>query len=231
MESACRTSVRRNCNSKLYAPAFGCVWYCRGLVQASVATRSCALSLSRCFSVALSASCVFLTRVRHSSLPKSEFWGVCPLDQDLSELLAQCDSWYSLFFVVLWQWLRDLQTILFCPCWLFWPVKAEMLWFLGLTLWGWGAGVAYWTVLALEEKPVICCAVDVGRVCCSVTLWAAAGQCIKLLMCYAVDRCLDLISNLWLFLKACSRDCIPTHTAPVTPSISWVFKYRTEKIH
>lgn len=66
---------------------------------------------------------------------------------------------------------------------------------------------------------------------CVLLSKALSCSCTKLLMCCAVDRCLDLISNLWLFLKACSRDFIPTHTALVTPSISWVSKYRTEKIH
>lgn len=156
-----------------------------------------------------------------------KFW---PLVQELSELFAQPDFWCGLFFVVLLQLLRLKTHRPFCfvctgtadlerqRCsdswgWPFCRTGVKRAWFCP------GRGACY------------CRAVDAGSVFCSVTLWAAAGLCIKLLMCCAVDCCLDLISNLWLFLKACSRDCTPTHTAPVTPSISWVSKYRTEKIH
>lgn len=188
-----------------------------------MATKSC---LHRCPHTSVSVYLLPLhswqEKGRSLSLKVSfkKFW----LGQELSDLFVQCEFEHGLFFIVLLQllWLETYSSVWFLPA-----DATDLGRQRHSSSWCLPSGVAF----AAEEKPVVCSDVDIGSVFCSMTLGAAAGPCIKLLMCCAVEHCLDLISNLWLFLKACSRDCIPTHTAPMTLSISWVSKYRTEKIH
>lgn len=213
------------------AAAFRYVWYSRGLIHPSVITRSCTLPLPRCFFVCLGFfPCAFPTKVRNIILYKSEFWEALATRPRAAYVICTVCFLESVFHgSIAVNHIRDPQTILFWPCWYCWPKQAEMLWLLGLTLWGHRGGLSGWFCPGRGAWLLLCCwwwkSVLLGDTlsCSWCPYWAADVLCSWL--------CLDLISNLWLFLKSCSRDFIPTHTAPVTPSISWVSKYRTEKIH